>query len=254
MKYRFSFLFFIYIFILKAQVGIGTTLPDPGTVLDLVSADKGLLIPRVSLQGTTDTSTVPVLAADEGLIVYNLNNGGTPPNNVLKDTFYIWADNIWEPFSEIPEVQTEITNTNTTRNVFSGRTTGTFAYPNTNFSSWTVVNFSTEFDDQNNIHSTGTFTIPETGLYSFSGNIQMAATGGGGQTQGIRIMNITNNTEIATSYMSGALLTVSSLQTPIHWIGQITAGTQIQIQFRIRGWAANNNLPFISSLLINKHL
>ncbi|KPE50039.1 hypothetical protein [Chryseobacterium indologenes] len=256
MKFRLSFLFFITISALKAQVGIGTTSPDPGAVLDLVSADKGLLIPRVNLQGTTDISTIPVLPADEGLIVYNLNNAGTAPNHVLKDTFYIWADSAWQAFSEIPELQTEITNNNTTQHVFSGNSTGTLNYPNTNFSEWTVINFTTEYYDQNNIHSTGTFTIPETSLYSFSGNIQLAVTGGGGQIQGIRIMNMTDNTEIATSYMAGDRPSggTATLQTPVHWMGQITAGTQIQIQFRIRGWAASDSLPYTGSLLINKHL
>ena len=37
-----------------AQVGIGTTNPNTSAQLDIVSTDKGILIPRVALQSTAD--------------------------------------------------------------------------------------------------------------------------------------------------------------------------------------------------------
>ncbi|KQS26781.1 hypothetical protein ASG33_19705 [Dyadobacter sp. Leaf189] len=59
-------------------VGINTTTPDPSAALDVQATDKGILIPRVSLQSVSDNTTVPTPAT--GLLVYNLNPevpGGT---------------------------------------------------------------------------------------------------------------------------------------------------------------------------------
>ncbi|GAB4025398.1 hypothetical protein [Spirosoma koreense] len=46
-----------------AQVGIGTTTPDPSAQLDIVSTNKGMLVPEL-------ISTTAVTAAVEGLLVY----------------------------------------------------------------------------------------------------------------------------------------------------------------------------------------
>lgn len=54
-------------------VGINTLTPDPSAALDIVSSDKGLLIPRVSLQSVSDNATVPNPAT--ALLVYNTNAG-----------------------------------------------------------------------------------------------------------------------------------------------------------------------------------
>lgn len=80
---------------LFSQVGINTTTPNPSSVLDIVSTNKGLLIPRVSLTGNTDVTTIPNPA--NGLLVYNLvDAGGT--NLVKKDNFYKFntAVNKWQ--------------------------------------------------------------------------------------------------------------------------------------------------------------
>ncbi|WP_031527124.1 hypothetical protein [Dyadobacter crusticola] len=52
-------------------VGINTTTPDPSAALDIQATDKGILIPRVSLQSLGDNTTV--LTPANGLLVYNLN-------------------------------------------------------------------------------------------------------------------------------------------------------------------------------------
>ncbi|PIQ18537.1 MAG: hypothetical protein COW66_06075, partial [Flavobacteriaceae bacterium CG18_big_fil_WC_8_21_14_2_50_34_36] len=44
-----------------AQVGIGTTTPDAGSILDINSPDKGILIPRVALTATN--SQLPITPA-----------------------------------------------------------------------------------------------------------------------------------------------------------------------------------------------
>lgn len=252
-KFNIVFLLLISLFTLKAQVGIGTVNPDTGTILDLMSSNKGLLIPRVGLLGTTDTTTIPVSAIDEGVIVYNLENAGIAPGNVIKDTFYIWTDNAWQAIGEISDIKEGFI----TRQVFSGRADSNFNYsPANSFSAWVPVNFQTEFYDPKNTHSAGIFTIPETGLYSVSGNlglIMQGQTTTGVQTVGIRIMNITTNTEIAASYLSCERIFFYSVNPPIHWIGELAAGTQIQVQFRaLTNVAANQT--YYGSMLINQHL
>ena len=70
---------------LFSQVGINTTTPNPSSILDIVSTNKGLLIPRVSLTGNTDVATIPNPA--NGLLIYNLADV-TGANPVKKDNFY----------------------------------------------------------------------------------------------------------------------------------------------------------------------
>lgn len=50
----------------KAQVGIGTTSPDPSAILDLSANDKGLLIPRLS-----NAEIANIESPVSGLIIYN---------------------------------------------------------------------------------------------------------------------------------------------------------------------------------------
>ncbi|MDX1954390.1 MAG: hypothetical protein SFU20_02590 [Chitinophagaceae bacterium] len=59
------------------NVAINTSgnLPDISAMLDIVSTDKGLLLPRISLISTTDATTIPDPATS--LIVYNTNSSIT---------------------------------------------------------------------------------------------------------------------------------------------------------------------------------
>lgn len=59
---------------LNAQVGIGTTTPAGGSILDVTSIDKGLLVPRVSIANLTTIAPVTGGATD-GLLVWNTNAG-----------------------------------------------------------------------------------------------------------------------------------------------------------------------------------
>ncbi|MDR6369180.1 hypothetical protein J2795_000583 [Chryseobacterium bernardetii] len=58
------------------NVGVGTNTPDSSALLDLNTSNKGLLLPRVSLSSTSDTTTVPSPAT--GLLVYNNNTAMSP--------------------------------------------------------------------------------------------------------------------------------------------------------------------------------
>jgi hypothetical protein len=54
---------------LNAQVGINTAGPDASSMLDISSSNKGLLIPRVELQSTTDVISIATPA--NSLLVFN---------------------------------------------------------------------------------------------------------------------------------------------------------------------------------------
>jgi trimeric autotransporter adhesin len=67
MKHQLIYLALFLVPAAKAQVGIGTGTPNASAQLDIVSANKGLLMPRV-------TTTSNVTAPAQGLMVYQLNS------------------------------------------------------------------------------------------------------------------------------------------------------------------------------------
>ncbi|MCF8343575.1 MAG: hypothetical protein K9H13_02970 [Bacteroidales bacterium] len=73
---------------LLAQIGIQTDNPDGSAALDIVSSDKGLLIPRVSLSGDL-SSPSPVSSPATGLLIYN---SGTNQ----QEGFYFWNGASWQ--------------------------------------------------------------------------------------------------------------------------------------------------------------
>lgn len=77
-----------------AQVKIGTTsggTPNPAAILDIDAANKGLLIPRVTLT----SATVWALngTASSGMVVYNL--GTSTSNGLFGKGLYNWSNNKW---------------------------------------------------------------------------------------------------------------------------------------------------------------
>ena len=75
-----SILAFFFIHNVNAQVGIGTTNPNPSSILDIQASNKGLLVPRVSLNNVTNAQLDGVNTAETSLLIYNTNAstiGGT---------------------------------------------------------------------------------------------------------------------------------------------------------------------------------
>lgn len=72
-----------------AQVGIGTSSPDASAALEISSANKGLLIPRIALVSATDVTTVPNPAT--GLLIYQ-----TATLTDLPTGFCMWTGSSWE--------------------------------------------------------------------------------------------------------------------------------------------------------------
>jgi len=93
MKNCILLLLFAFSINLSAQnVGIGTSMPDASAKLDVVDANRGLLIPRVALTATNDSG--PVTSPATSLLVYNTAIDGTAPNNVWPG-FYYWNGTKW---------------------------------------------------------------------------------------------------------------------------------------------------------------
>lgn len=95
---------------LHAQVGIGTSTPNSSSNLDIdvssLTTKKGMLLPRVALQNSTDVTTIANPAV--GLMIYNTQDNGTIPNNVEKNTFYFWNGVQWTNISSLTEVKREL--------------------------------------------------------------------------------------------------------------------------------------------------
>ena len=82
----------------NAQHGFGIDNPDKSAAIDIVSKNKGLLIPRISLEGFNIES--PITSPAEGLLVYN-------EGNAITKGFYYWDGDEWVVFT------TSLTDLNT---------------------------------------------------------------------------------------------------------------------------------------------
>ncbi|WP_313806007.1 hypothetical protein [Flavobacterium sp.] len=78
----------------NAQVGIGNSNPDKSSMLDITSANSGLLIPRVSLTSSTDAITITSPATS--LLVYNTNASAS-----LAVGFCYWDGTAWKTLSTV---------------------------------------------------------------------------------------------------------------------------------------------------------
>ena len=65
-----------------SQVGIGTVIPDPSSVLDISSTEKGMLAPRM-----TSAQRVTIVSPAEGLLVFDID----------EDLFYFYDSSAWVP-------------------------------------------------------------------------------------------------------------------------------------------------------------
>lgn len=71
------------------QVGIGTKTPNLSSQLEIVSEDKGILIPQVLLKSITDATTI-TNGNVESLLVYNINKGVD-----IHPGYYYWSVGKW---------------------------------------------------------------------------------------------------------------------------------------------------------------
>ena len=93
-------LFIVYFLCLHgfaiAQVGIGTSNPNPSAKLQVDATNKGFLPPRVTLTGTADISTISSPAT--GLLVYNTTPAGSGATAVTAG-YYYYSGSAWVPLT-----------------------------------------------------------------------------------------------------------------------------------------------------------
>ncbi|WP_050009526.1 hypothetical protein [Flavobacterium sp. B17] len=105
-----------------AQVGIGTSNPNTSAMLEISSASKGLLIPRVALTSITDVTTIPSPA--NGLLIWNNGLGGVSANG-----FYFWNNSKWNQVATTSTAAPSSGSWST-----SGNNVGSYGGANTNLS------------------------------------------------------------------------------------------------------------------------
>ncbi len=97
-----------------SQQGFGTNTPNQASVIEMESASKGVLIPRVELINLTDFEPIKGLSTNaqftaNSLLVYNTATAGTAPSNVTPG-FYYWL----QPNAETPGKWVRIADTQST--------------------------------------------------------------------------------------------------------------------------------------------
>lgn len=91
-----------------AQQGFGTNQPDKSAAVDIVSSQRGLLIPRLNLVATNDATPIASTPA-QSLLVYNNATAGSGTTAVTPG-FYYWDGAKWVRFvSSSTEKNTVVT-------------------------------------------------------------------------------------------------------------------------------------------------
>ncbi len=77
---------------INAQVGIGTTTPKEGAILDVDSPDKGMYVPRLNISNPTSLGPITGItnpANAEGLLIYNTNT-------TIGPGLFFWSGAAWD--------------------------------------------------------------------------------------------------------------------------------------------------------------
>ncbi|MDD2634626.1 MAG: hypothetical protein PHW82_03915 [Bacteroidales bacterium] len=76
--------------VISQNVGISETpiTPDASSILEVKSTNKGVLIPRLSLTGSTDNTSIN--SPLNSLLIFNTSTAGTSPNEVSPG-YYYWS-------------------------------------------------------------------------------------------------------------------------------------------------------------------
>lgn len=100
------------------NIGIGTSAPAPSAILDLTSANKGFLMPRVALTSATDVTTI--LSPATGLLVYNTANSGSGNNAVKANKVYYYNGTVWDLLVKADDMDSEDSGSTIRKNQYFG--------------------------------------------------------------------------------------------------------------------------------------
>ncbi len=98
-----------------SQVGIGTLTPNKSAQIEIVSSNRGMLIPRVALQSPADITTISA-GNVESLLVYN-----TTTNTLITPGYYYWFDKSWVRLVSNADASNLNNTTNVTLSVVGDR-------------------------------------------------------------------------------------------------------------------------------------
>ena len=167
---------------INAQIGINTSDPADGSILDVESINKGIFIPRVNIISLSSIApitgigaTAPELAAAASLLVYNTNV-------TTGEGFYYWDGTEWIALTpaedgDFHQEGTSSAPTDISQDVFR---TGNVAIGKT------TANYALDIEDDSSIRATSILTT--------------GATASGGTT-GVRALHVENsNTSNSTLY------------------------------------------------------
>jgi hypothetical protein len=88
----------------NSQTGIGTLIPDLSSQLEVVSTNKGVLLPKVTLKGETDQVSISGGKAATSLLVYNT---GLEPDFPIKG-FMFWNGTRWRLLTDATTLKAKI--------------------------------------------------------------------------------------------------------------------------------------------------
>ncbi len=192
----FTFILFLCFFATNksiAQVGIGTATPNSSAQLEIQSNDKGLLIPQVALQSTTDAVTI-VNGNVSGLTVFNTSTTGD-----VTPGYYFWYNNQWRRILSENILSTLVDNNN-----------GTYTYTNENGFTTLVNVVQDMYDYGDTLLSNATF------MDSLSNTIMNNNT---------FINNISSDTTFANSLIQNQFFT-QNLANDSNFIANLTVNQQ----------------------------
>ena len=248
---NFYLLFLLYSCSFFSQVGIGTTTPNG--VLDVVSSNQGLLIPRVEL--TSTNVSAPVINPTSGVLanstlIYNSATNGIFPNNVFPG-FYYWDGLKWVRLNtESSWLVNGNANTNSSINFLGTLDNTDLVFKRNNVFSGKISSSNTAFGVNafSNISSTGLRSVAM-GVNALktntSGNDNVALGHGAleSNTTGIQ------NTAIGTSSLS--LNTSGGYNVAIGY-ESLTRNTTGILNVAIGGSSLYNNLSGRNNVAIGK--
>lgn len=230
---------FIFCFILLtiqinfAQIGIGTTTPDPSAMLDVASTDKGLLVPRLT---TANIEAIENPAT--GLIVYNTDNNAFQFNSGTIDA------PIWSSISQESEDEDVVSvhkslkysNTNTSTNVNQNGV----IFPVFGNLEWNDDNGLFEVNTSNN-----SLTVNEAGKYRIIANASMNVSSSFFSYSSPEFRLLVNNVEEGSYGSTGFVIGSSGhAESSIHLneIILLEAGDVLKVEFSRSAGSGNATL------------
>ncbi len=206
------------------SVGIGQTSPDASSKLDIVSTNKGILIPRLALTATN--AIAPVTAPADALLVYNTATAGGVGVNVTPGFYYYNTASttwirfndglVWDRWDQIknPTANLSLTHgTYATTMGFSNTTTDAFSFTNNSLTSGNglVVNSSSA-----GITSGSLLKLSSTGIIGNASGSLLNVTSSAANTNGY-LATITCNSVAAGGLFNVSTSSAASTGTLAHF-------------------------------------